>query len=426
MKKENLITTVKIQKVFKASLFVLMVLFMISCESEDDSNGDINSGGNGDIDQNNDVIGTWVLIKTVSSQGEIFENCSTSKQYKFMNDPNENDRKTFFSFEDQTCNGQFEIEFEGSYFYREGEETITINMRNSGSQQFILETLNENDLILYDGLKRFHFRNLDSVEDFGIIPTLVADFNILPLCCPPTTITGRHIEEVEIEFENTSQGDIVQYEWSFDSTEENPVKTFPLSMSFIENTKTYELTVTDSNGNTDSIEKSIDIPILAAQGTITLDGETCEINFYDYATNIPIFPPNYSSAMDMGEWISYAINDLSCSGLPTPVVHLGNFKPIQTFNMKQSGESYPSDPNEFYVSFGPYSTFNDDTGTISSGSVDLTGFPEGARVIRNLQIDGVVSSSYYGDSKNFSISIANIPYICYYPYEVLCDAQPPQ
>ena len=80
------------------------------------------------------------------------------------------------------------------------------------------------------------------------------------------------------------------------------IRTFGLdNKNLITNTLTFELVVTDSNSNIDSIEKSIDIPVLEASGTITLDGETCEINFSDYGSFQLLNLLDYSSAMDMGQ-----------------------------------------------------------------------------------------------------------------------------
>ncbi|RRO24317.1 lipocalin family protein [Flavobacteriaceae bacterium 14752] len=405
------------------SLILIALLFTLSCSDSESSDDIVSTSENG-------IIGTWVLIKTVSNEEEVFEDCSSAMQFQFINDRNEDNLGTFLSFEDDNCNGNIDAEFEGTYLYQDGDQMMTINFA-TGFQEFIVETLNDNDLVLFDGFQnRMHFKNSNVVDEFGINPSdeLVADFNILPLCCPPTTITERYLDEVEIEFENLSSGNIAEYEWSFGSSEENPTETFPLNMSFIENTLTFELTVTDNEGNSDSVEKSIDLPILAASGTITFGGETCEINFLDNNPDLPILPPYYSSRMDMGQWVSYGINDVNCSGsnIPSPVIHLGNFKPVQTFNMKQVGDFDPTDPNTFYVSFGSYSTFDDNTGTISDGSVDLTGFENGAKVINELNISGVVTDDFTGDSKNFDISISNIPFICYYDLIVLCDAQPDQ
>lgn len=359
------------------------------------------------------------------------EDCTTSYQISFKNDRNEDNYGSFESFEDPDCDGTIDSTFEGSYIFEDGSSFLTINY-STGFRDYIVEELTEDELVIYNNLDGYlYFKKItdDSPDNPNPGEELIADFEILPLCCPPATASGRYFDEVQIEFENRSSGNIVEYQWSFGSTEENPTETFGISNHFNTNTLEFELTVVDDQGNTDSIEKSIELPTLVASGNITFGGQSCQINYYDSDPDYPLTPPFYMSIMDLGEWVGYSINDINlagCDGVVSPVIQLGGYLPGQRVTMTQVGEYTPSNPSNFYVSFGAYRTFDDSEGLYSSGGVDISGIEDGAKIITSLSLSGRVENNYTGDIKDFEIELNYIPHICYYNYTTLCNAQPEQ
>lgn len=410
---------------------LFFTLAFVACSDDDTKTKD-----DGDNPSATVLTTTWSLQKTETIGGQDVEDCATAYQIKFNDDRNDENLGSYISYTDSDCDGTFDGNYEGTYLYGQEDASLTINY-STGFHDYFIENLTADELVIYDALGEYLYftkvvdddNNNDDDDSDPDQDELKADFNPLPLCCPPVTISGRYFDEVQVDFENQSTGDIVAYEWSFGSTEKNPTETFSLSNSFNQNELEFELTVTDSDGNTDSMTKSIELPILMASGTITFGGQTCEVNYYDAPSNSPQFPPYYlSTTGDNGDWVAFAIKSIEFSSgcdIPSPAIRIGGYLPGQRVSMTQVEDYTPTQTDNFSVSFGSYYTFDDPGGAVSSGSVNIAGIENGAHIITNIGLSGRVEN-YQGDQKDFEIDLHYIPHVCYYGYTIICDAQPAQ
>jgi hypothetical protein len=270
---------------------------------------------------------------------------------------------------------------------------------------------------------------------------LLADFEMNPVCCPPASATGLYFDRVEIQFTNLSTGEGLQYEWSFGSTEKSPNETFPLTPGYTEITRTIGLTVTDANGASAYVEKSIVLPMLVPFGTMTFDGVECDINVIGHPTSYSIYgrAPTYGSVYNniSDSYNTYRLSFLSGTldynecDFPfiiedSLVIRFGGGSPTQTTGMTQTGNFNVTDSSKFYLSYGNHSwkTFDNDGG-VSSGATTIAGMDEGYNMIVALDLTGQVRNVGTGEIKDFVIDLNWIAHECYYNYSAfVCDGQP--
>lgn len=342
---------------------------------------------NVDNDISETICGSHTLLDPITEEYNTYEHCVISK---FVVDKN-----TEYTY---TVNWDNGFSTTDTFTSADGGQGVTICPINP------LEDCVENE------------------EDDEIPDDPIADFEMSPICCPPASASGRHFEYVEIIFNNQSTGEGLEYNWSFGSTEANPTETFSLNNYWVENTQTIGLTVTDSYGNSDYIEKSIEIPTLAPIGTVTYNGTTCNINFYEgnpwivlaafyYHQYWDTNDENYCNTMSI-PWEALTYSQ-ECD-FPTDLsirINLGGEHVGTAPTMTQVEEWCPTNSNNFYVSFGNYSTFD---GGISSGGITLSGVDEGFNMIAGLSLSGLVRNGPEGETRDFSIDLSWIAHACYY------------
>lgn len=279
------------------------------------------------------------------------------------------------------------------------------------------------DVVLTEGFEsyRVDLTNVFEDQDGGTLTydvksgsdvELIADFVILPECCGNTTGTGRYLDGVYIEFENRSSDNAVRYDWSFGSTKENPSGYFTLNNLFAVNAKTFKLTVTDADGNQASVEKSYEFPMLLASGYIEVDGQTFDLNQYDQQVDFRIDYHQYTDGNVGQGFLGYTFSELPIN----MVLRIGGYPPgsVNT-GMRQVEAFSPTASNNFFFSYGNYSTIGDDGGTLSGGSVTLNNETKLDNVIDEISLEGVIAfQTDETDQKPFKIVLKHVPVTCYY------------
>ena len=271
-----------------------------------------------------------------------------------------------------------------------------------------------------------------SIDGPGVTGELKADFNVTYLCCGPTTGTGRFIDEAEVFFENKSTGKIESYEWGVSnqllSTGVNPPsQMIQLNNSWPVNNRTFWLKVTDSEGNTDYMEKSLSFPMLMPTGVVKINGASYSIQPRDTSAILPSWPDKspdwifYDGTTTGGGWGFLGLNINLSSGMtgaPIPLtirIGMNGFSSLLGELRQQSGYT-PNVQKRFHMTGGGYSTYDDPNGIFSDGYVFLTELgTEISSVIDEIYVQGIMRNSS-GDEINVSVLLNYTPHQCHYYY----------